>query len=92
MGKNLINDKLFIKMNTNSSPASIQPVLLPGEQPFLLNAAEGQQIRGYFHDTGNGPVGIYLHGFRSHCNGEKAIEIARHAIALDRSWLRFDLR
>jgi len=79
-------------MNTNASPAPIQPVQLPGEQPFLLNAEDGQQIRGHFHDTGNGPVGIYLHGFRSHCNGEKAIEIARHAIASDRSWLRFDLR
>jgi pimeloyl-ACP methyl ester carboxylesterase len=49
-------------------------------------------IRGYFHDTGNGPVGIYLHGFRSHCHGEKSLEIARNAQANQRSWIRFDMR
>ena len=79
-------------MPTDIKSTNIQPVLLAGEQPLVLHAGSGQQLRGYFHDTGNGPVGIYLHGFRSHCNGEKALEIARHAIAMDRSWLRFDLR
>ena len=79
-------------MNTASKAEVIEPVILPGEQTFTLQTENGQQLRGCFHDTGKGPVGIYLHGFRSHCNGEKAIDIARHAIAMERSWLRFDLR
>jgi len=79
-------------MHIESKPADFQPVLLPGEQPLALQMKNGEQLRGYFHNTGKGPVGIYLHGFRSHCNGEKALEIARHAITMDRSWLRFDLR
>lgn len=65
---------------------------LPGEQPFAVCLHGGEVLRGFFHDTGKDPVGIYLHGFRSHCNGEKALQIARHAISKQRSWLRFDLR
>ncbi|MEA1889416.1 MAG: alpha/beta fold hydrolase [Pseudomonadota bacterium] len=73
-------------------PELITPVILPGEKEICLSQPGGESIRGYFYDTGNGPVGIYLHGFRSHSNGEKALQIAQHAIAMDRSWLRFDLR
>jgi pimeloyl-ACP methyl ester carboxylesterase len=79
-------------VNTASKAEVIEPVILPGEQTFTLQTENGQQLRGCFHDTGKGPVGIYLHGFRSHCNGDKALEIARHAIKRNRSWLRFDLR
>jgi len=73
-------------------PESITPIILPGEKEICLRQPDGDNIRGYFYDTGNGPVGIYLHGFRSHSNGEKAMWIAQHAISMDRSWLRFDLR
>ena len=79
-------------MHSASKPEYNDPINLPGEQTFKLKTNNGQQLRGYFHDTGKGPVGVYLHGFRSHCNGDKAIEIARHAITMGRSWLRFDLR
>lgn len=70
----------------------ITPVILPGEKEFCLSQSDGENLRGYFYDTGTGPVGIYLHGFRSDCNGEKSLQIAAHAISMDRSWLRFDLR
>ncbi len=68
------------------------PIILPGEREISLSQTDGKCIRGYFYDTGKGPVGIYLHGFRSQCNGEKALKIAQHAISRNRSWLRFDLR
>ncbi|MDA8390133.1 MAG: alpha/beta hydrolase [Gammaproteobacteria bacterium] len=49
------------------------------------------EIAGYAHDTGTGPVGIFVHGFRSDCQGEKATALAEHAIARRYSWVRFDL-
>ncbi len=70
----------------------VTPLILPGEKEICLSQSDGENIRGYFYDTGNGPVGIYLHGFRSNSGGEKALTFARHAISMDRSWLRFDLR
>jgi pimeloyl-ACP methyl ester carboxylesterase len=73
-------------------PESITPVMLPGEKEICLSQPGGEKVRGHFYDTGNGPVGIYLHGFRSHSNGDKALQIAQHAISRDRSWIRFDLR
>ncbi len=73
-------------------PASITPIVLNDEKEISFRQPCGEKIRGYFYDTGKGPVGIYLHGFRSHCNGEKALQIAQHAIDMERSWLRFDLR
>ncbi len=80
----------------NASPLNmsefVTPVILPGEKEIRLIQPDGESIRGYFYDTGNGPVGIYLHGFRSHCNGEKSLQFAQRAISMDRSWLRFDLR
>ncbi len=73
-------------------PEPATAVILPGEKEICLLQPGGENIRGYFHDTGSGPVGIYLHGFRSNCNGEKALQIAHHALNKSRSWLRFDLR
>lgn len=78
-------------MHTEYMENHIDEFLLPGETAFTLDM-EDDLIRGYFSDSGEGPVGIYLHGFRSHSNGEKSLEIAQHAIAKGRSWLRFDLR
>lgn len=73
-------------------PASIQTVPLPGENPFALTQPDGARLRGCFRDSGSDPVGIYVHGFRSDCNGEKALAFARHAHARGWSWLRFDIR
>lgn len=76
-------------MNT-STP--IEPVLLPGEERFELTQADGDTVRGCIRDTGTGPIGIYVHGFRSHCNGDKALTFADDAARKHRSWLRFDMR
>lgn len=73
-------------------PTPIIRTALNGEDEISFCQPSGEKIRGYFYDSGKGPVGIYLHGFRSHCNGEKALQIAQHAIDRKRSWLRFDLR
>lgn len=71
---------------------SIEPVLLPGEHEFALMQPDGSLVRGYFHDSGSGPVGVFVHGFRSHCNGEKSMAFARHAREQGWSWLRYDAR
>lgn len=42
--------------------------------------------------TGSVPGGVFLHGFRSHCDGAKARALARHAARRRRAWLRFDQR
>ncbi len=49
------------------------------------------EIAGYLRDTGTGPVGIFVHGFRSDCRGDKATALAQHAAARGYSWVRFDL-
>lgn len=71
---------------------TIEPVLLPGEHEFAISQPDGSQVRGYYHDTGSGPVGVFVHGFRSHCNGEKSMAFARHAREQGWSWLRYDAR
>jgi pimeloyl-ACP methyl ester carboxylesterase len=76
-------------MNTTASTHTAQ---LPGEIPFALTQPDGARLRGCFRDSGSELVGIYVHGFRSDCNGEKALAFARHAHARGWSWLRFDMR
>ena len=53
--------------------------------------ADGVEIAGYMRDKGTGPVGIFVHGFRSDCRGQKAAVLADHAAACGYSWVRFDL-
>jgi pimeloyl-ACP methyl ester carboxylesterase len=36
-------------------------------------------------------AGVFLHGFRSDCDGSKAIALAQHAEHRGYSWVRFDL-
>lgn len=45
-----------------------------------------------FRLEGQSPGGIFMHGFRSHCDGEKAVALARHAENRGRSWLRYNQR
>jgi abhydrolase domain-containing protein 10 len=63
---------------------------LPAEVPFTLRSSAGL-LRGFLHDTGSGPLGIFVHGFASSCDGTKSVALARHAAARGYSWLRFDL-
>lgn len=61
------------------------------ETSFSLTTRPGITIRGRAQDSGYGPVGLFLHGFRSHCDGEKAQALVAHARARGYSWARFDL-
>ena len=61
------------------------------ETAFSLNTRPDILIRGRMADAGYGPVGLFLHGFRSHCAGEKATALTHHALAHGYSWARFDL-
>lgn len=61
------------------------------ETAFSLTSRPGITIRGQALDSGSGPVGLFLHGFRSHCAGEKSSALAAHALARGYSWARFDL-
>ncbi len=59
---------------------------------FVLPAADGQNVRGTFRDTGSGPVGVFLHGLLSDANGTKSMSLWQHAVNTHRSWVRFDMR
>jgi len=48
-------------------------------------------LAGIAADTGTGPVGLFLHGFRSNSRGDKALALAAHARQRNYSWARFDL-
>lgn len=73
---------------------------LPGERPWQALGPHGI-LRGWHtppsphpdahasHDPA--PVGVYLHGFRSHSAGNKSLALVRHAQRRGRAWLRFDL-
>ncbi len=61
------------------------------ETSFSLTTRPGVVIHGRALDLGYGPVGLFLHGFRSHCDGEKAQALVAHARARAYSWVRFDL-
>jgi pimeloyl-ACP methyl ester carboxylesterase len=61
-----------------------------GERPVELASPAGYRLRGYMRD-GEGAVGVFVHGFRSHCGGEKSLALARHAADRGYPWLRVDL-
>lgn len=64
-----------------------------GSHVFSLNRDDGVVLRGRIDDPhGQGPIGIFLHGFRSHSNGRKGCALADHAHHHGRAWLAFDLR
>lgn len=62
--------------------------MLAQEKPWSLH---NQALRGY-QLVGTDPGGLFFHGFRSHCDGEKAIGLASHAAIRGRSWLRYNQR
>jgi len=64
---------------------------LPHAPPVTIPDPSHPPFRGLLHDTGSGAVGMFVHGFRSHGSGLKAMATARHAHARGWSWLRFEL-
>lgn len=64
---------------------------LSTETPYSLTRAPGQALRGYVQLAAPGPVGLFIHGFRSHADGDKARALAAHAQRRGYAWARFDL-
>lgn len=64
--------------------------VLSTETPVSIAVDNTRRLRGYFRDA-HGPVGVFVHGFRSHCGGEKSLALAEYAAIRRRPWLRFDL-
>ncbi len=63
------------------------------EQDFFeINTNSGECLRGYYSDSGSGPVGIYVHGFMSNADGTKSMYLWENAKRNGRSWLRYDQR
>jgi pimeloyl-ACP methyl ester carboxylesterase len=54
----------------------------PDREPAIW----GHQLQG------DCPGGVFLHGFRSHCAGMKALALASHAASRGRCWLRYNQR
>lgn len=67
------------------------PVMCLNETAFSLKSRPDVSLAGFASDTGSGPVGLFLHGFRSDAHGQKALALAAHARARGYSWVRFDL-
>ncbi|MDH3639315.1 MAG: alpha/beta fold hydrolase, partial [Gammaproteobacteria bacterium] len=67
-------------------------IVFQNERPFSLAATNGEWLRGYVQGSGCGPAGVFVHGFRSTCAGDKSLVLAQSASQYGRSWVRFDLR
>jgi len=61
------------------------------DQTVTIRVPGGERLRGRFFDR-PGPVGVFVHGFRSSIAGVKSQAFAEHAVLRDRAWLRVDLR
>jgi pimeloyl-ACP methyl ester carboxylesterase len=64
---------------------------IANERDFTVETAPEIRVRGHILDFSSDPVGVFLHGFRSDCDGSKAIALAQHAEHRGYSWVRFDL-
>ncbi len=70
---------------------SPSPVICLNETAFSLESRPHVSLAGFESDTGSGPMGLFLHGFRSNAGGQKALALAAHARGKGYSWARFDL-
>ncbi|MHB1950942.1 MAG: alpha/beta hydrolase [Acidiferrobacteraceae bacterium] len=62
-------------------------------RPYVLTLEDGVVLRGCVNDPPQeGPIAVFLHGFRSDIRGHKASCLADHAAQRGRPWLAFDLR
>lgn len=61
------------------------------ERDFTVKTAPENRVRGHILDSNSDPVGVFLHGYRSECEGSKSIALAQHAECRGYSWVRFDL-
>ena len=69
----------------------LMPSALSTETAFTLEREPGHRLRGYAQLGPSGPVGIFVHGFRSHADGDKSRALAAHAERRGYAWVRVDL-
>lgn len=65
---------------------------LEGESDWRLALDNGTTLKGFRRRHDDGRTGVFIHGFRSHCDGEKARHLSAWAGAGGHGWLRFDQR
>jgi len=65
---------------------------LDGESAWSLSLPDGETLRGYSRSGRHRLTGVFLHGFRSHCDGGKSRCLSSLAGRLGYPWLRFDQR
>ena len=65
---------------------------MPGERHWRLNLAGGASLVGFRREGEDRRTGVFVHGFRSHCDGAKSRSLSRWAGRHDHAWLRFDQR
>lgn len=63
---------------------------MEGEQRWRLNAQADLVLRGFRRRLDSRRTGVFIHGFRSHCDGEKARRLSALAGERGYDWLRFD--
>lgn len=65
---------------------------MPGEHHWHLELGGGTSLAGFRRDGGDRRTGVFVHGFRSHCDGAKSRYLSRMAGSQGHAWLRFDQR
>ena len=65
---------------------------MAGEQPWRLVLEDGAELRGFSRQGTDPRRGVFLHGFRSQCDGEKSRRLSETAGRNGYGWLRFDQR
>lgn len=65
---------------------------MEGESPWHLALDDGAVLRGFVRQGSSRRIGVFIHGFRSHCDGGKSRGLSALAAANGYRWLRFDQR
>lgn len=78
----------MIDQNPDSGPRGC----IAGEQHWQMVLEDGTELRGFRRNGEKTRMGIFLHGFRSHCDGEKSRHLSETAGLNGYDWLRFDQR
>lgn len=65
---------------------------LEGESDWRLALEDETTLKGFRRRSGDGRMGVFIHGFRSHCDGEKARHLSSWAGTGGHGWLRYGQR
>lgn len=65
---------------------------MDGERHWNLPVDDRVVLRGFRRRGDGRRTGVFIHGFRSHCDGEKARRLSAMAGGRGYGWLRFDQR